>query len=90
MQTTTYATATLAPDPTAFSGAYGSRAHHWRKARHLVQQVPFESPAQVSILDISLEKNRAASDKLLAAGVGETAEWLRSRYGQWLGCPGNG
>jgi hypothetical protein len=56
----------------------------------LVQQVPFESPAQVSILDISLEKNRAASDKLLAAGVGETAEWLRSRYGQWLGCPGNG
>ena len=34
----------------------------------LAQQVPFESPALVSILDISLEKNRAAVDKLLAAG----------------------
>jgi hypothetical protein len=34
----------------------------------LAKKVPVESPAQVNILDISLDKNRAAVDKLLAAG----------------------
>ncbi|WP_152207610.1 DHH family phosphoesterase [Marinobacter changyiensis] len=34
----------------------------------LAQQVPVESPAQVNILDISLDKNREAVDELLAAG----------------------
>lgn len=34
----------------------------------LAQQVPAETPARVSILDVSLDKNRAAVDKLLAAG----------------------
>ncbi|WP_323754016.1 DHH family phosphoesterase [Marinobacter sp.] len=34
----------------------------------LAKQVPPDSPAQVNILDISLDKNRAAVDKLLAAG----------------------
>jgi oligoribonuclease NrnB/cAMP/cGMP phosphodiesterase (DHH superfamily) len=34
----------------------------------LAQQVPVGAPAQVNILDISLEKNREAVDELLAAG----------------------
>ncbi|MDV3503104.1 DHH family phosphoesterase [Marinobacter sp. M-5] len=34
----------------------------------LAQQVPAETPARVTILDVSLDKNRAAVDKLLAAG----------------------
>src|SRR5690606_34043678 len=34
----------------------------------LAQQVPQDAPAQVTILDISLEKNWEAVDKLLAAG----------------------
>ncbi|PSF06996.1 acetyltransferase [Marinobacter halophilus] len=34
----------------------------------LAQQVPLGTPAHVNILDISLDKNRAAVDKLLAAG----------------------
>ncbi len=35
---------------------------------HLAQQVSTDMPAQVNILDISLEKNRPAVDLLLAAG----------------------
>lgn len=34
----------------------------------LVQRIPADAPAQVNILDVSLDKNRAAVDKLLAAG----------------------
>jgi hypothetical protein len=34
----------------------------------LAQQVPVDAPTQVNIFDISLDKNRAAVDKLLAAG----------------------
>jgi hypothetical protein len=34
----------------------------------LAKQVPVEAPAQVNILDISLDKNRKAVDELLAAG----------------------
>ncbi|MFV8570540.1 DHH family phosphoesterase [Marinobacter sp. SBS5] len=34
----------------------------------LAKQVPLDSPAKVNILDISLDKNRAAVDSLLAAG----------------------
>ena len=34
----------------------------------LAKKVSVESPAQVNILDISLDKNRKAVDELLAAG----------------------
>ncbi len=34
----------------------------------LAQQVPVDSPTQVNILDISLDKSRGAVDNLLAAG----------------------